>query len=174
MLDTGRKKIKLFSNAIAALIPFLFFSLSYLMPTQQKDFMNGGIASLVMTVIYFVFQKRQWAKRFYATLFFFPAIFFFKKDLWWLALLLIVLFILYTIATSEKKIMFDPTQIKLDPPFGKTFKWFELQNAILKDGLLTLDFKNNKLLQTIILDDLNELETKQFNDFCSERLKAQG
>ena len=52
----------------------------------------------------------------------------------------------------------------------RIIEWHELTNVIKRDDLLTLDFKNNRLLQVQILnaDDISENE---FNQFCLQQLK---
>jgi hypothetical protein len=45
--------------------------------------------------------------------------------------------------------------------------WDEFSNIILKDNLLTLDFKNNKLLQLTISEGDNKIDEYSFNIFCS-------
>jgi hypothetical protein len=47
--------------------------------------------------------------------------------------------------------------------------WNELQNMIVKDGMLTIDFKNNKILQTEI-ESNQALNEKEFNEFCRKHL----
>ncbi len=44
-------------------------------------------------------------------------------------------------------------------------EWSGFNNIILKDNLLTLDFKNNKLLQLNITE--NNVDENSFNTFCS-------
>ena len=44
-------------------------------------------------------------------------------------------------------------------------EWSGFNNIILKDNLLTLDFKNNKLLQLNIVE--NKVDENTFNTFCS-------
>jgi hypothetical protein len=46
-----------------------------------------------------------------------------------------------------------------------------LNNAILKDGILTIDFKNNRVLQAEIEDRMNDVNEVEFNDFCRQQLK---
>lgn len=59
-------------------------------------------------------------------------------------------------------------RIVINTIFRKYYKWDLLENVVLKDGLLTLDFRNNKIIQReIILQDINE---KEFNSFCKEQL----
>ena len=45
--------------------------------------------------------------------------------------------------------------------------WDEFNNIILKDNLLTLDFKNNKLLQLTIIENETMVDEGSFNHFCS-------
>lgn len=49
----------------------------------------------------------------------------------------------------------------------KVFEWSSIQNVILKDALLTLDFKNDKIHQYDINEAVNEDE---FNSFCKSCL----
>jgi len=48
-----------------------------------------------------------------------------------------------------------------------THLWSEFNNIILKDDLLTLDFKDNKLLQLNIEADETLTDESSFNNFCS-------
>ena len=50
--------------------------------------------------------------------------------------------------------------------FVKSYYWSEFSNVILKDELLTLDFKNNRLIQLSI--DVNSMPVNEieFNEFC--------
>ncbi len=59
-------------------------------------------------------------------------------------------------------------RIVVNTIFRKYYNWNLLSNVILKDGLLTLDFKNNKIIQREIhMQNVNE---KEFNSFCKEQL----
>ncbi|MES2893814.1 MAG: hypothetical protein V4725_17470 [Bacteroidota bacterium] len=44
--------------------------------------------------------------------------------------------------------------------------WSELNNLVLKDNLLTLDFNNNKLLQLSTLESQPPIAAEEFNGFC--------
>ncbi|MEO5892804.1 MAG: hypothetical protein ABIQ31_21320 [Ferruginibacter sp.] len=47
------------------------------------------------------------------------------------------------------------------------YQWNEFSNIILKDNLLTIDFKNNKLIQVSIDESKMTIDEKEFNEFCS-------
>ena len=57
------------------------------------------------------------------------------------------------------------------PSFPKRkIQWNELNNIILKDGLFTIDFKNDNLIQQMIEDRAGSINEKEFNEFCQQQL----
>ena len=53
----------------------------------------------------------------------------------------------------------------------KTYEWASFNNVILKDNLLTLDFKNNKVLHMEI-EEKQGFDVSRFNEFCGTRIYA--
>lgn len=52
---------------------------------------------------------------------------------------------------------------------NKKYSWQDFSNIVLKDNLLTLDFKNNKVMQLEI--EINfPVDEGQFNEFCETRI----
>ena len=50
-------------------------------------------------------------------------------------------------------------------------EWSELANVIKRDDLLTLDFKNNRLMQVQIIN-ADDIPENEFNQFCRQQLAA--
>jgi hypothetical protein len=50
------------------------------------------------------------------------------------------------------------------------FPWAEMDNVILKDNLLTIDFKSNKIIQVEIVEPARGVDETEFNLFCNELL----
>lgn len=48
------------------------------------------------------------------------------------------------------------------------YQWREFSNVVLKDHLLTLDFKNNKLLQVNIDETQAPVDEGAFNEYCKK------
>jgi hypothetical protein len=89
---------------------------------------------------------------------------------WWISVIMVMLFYLYSLSKRKLKVNF--TDQIIYPSFPKRIiQWNELNNVILKDGLLTIDFKNNKIIQQLIKFP-NPINEKEFNDFCREQLKS--
>lgn len=65
----------------------------------------------------------------------------------------------------------DTTGIVLPTIFSnRRFGWNEMKNVILRNDLLTLDFKNNKILQLEVLDDISPSQTADMNTFFQQRI----
>ena len=92
----------------------------------------------------------------------------------------LLLGILYVIAgiserflSSNIEIGFSDQQIVRKGITTKTYAWNELKNVIIKDDLLTIDFKNNTLLQAYTDDQEDEeydVKDEEFNEYCRKRL----
>lgn len=65
---------------------------------------------------------------------------------------------------------FDPDGIVINTFPKKYFPWIAIQNAIIKDDVITIDFKNNKLIQKDINEPVSETITNEFNQFCKEQI----
>ena len=68
------------------------------------------------------------------------------------------------------EIAFDPAGIVINTFPKKHYPWNAIQNAIIKDDVITIDFKNNKLLQKDINEPVSASTTQEFNTFCREQI----
>lgn len=55
----------------------------------------------------------------------------------------------------------------------KQFGWSEIRNALIKDNILTIDFKSNKLSQKEIQDSVPKETEMEFNAFCKMYLPSE-
>jgi hypothetical protein len=89
----------------------------------------------------------------------------------WLVLPFFIFALLEAQAKYPLEIGFYSGGVVLNSLFKKKFTWNSLQSVILKDGLLTLDFMNNKLIQKEVLDDDEpDASEDEFNDYCRGKL----
>lgn len=91
----------------------------------------------------------------------------------WLFLPFIFLALLEHQVKFPLEIGFSETQIVMNTIFKKRYTWAQLSNVMLRDGLLTMDFANNRLLQRQIEEDEDDDDAseEEFNQFCREQLK---
>jgi hypothetical protein len=85
------------------------------------------------------------------------------------ALMLLVIYILYMLATRRFLVSINNRNIVYTTFPKRKIGWNELNNVLIKDGLLTIYFKNDKLLQNETEGDDNFNE-KEFNEFCRQQL----
>lgn len=92
----------------------------------------------------------------------------------WVAAVFFILFFLEHQTKRPLEIGFDLDRIVINSLIRRRYAWTDLSNVVLKDGLLTLDFKNNKLLQKEVADDEDEddADEEEFNMYCRQRLSA--
>jgi hypothetical protein len=89
----------------------------------------------------------------------------------WMIIPFFILGLLEAQAKYPLEIGFYSEGIVLNSLFGKRFPWSSLQSVMLKDGLLTLDFIDNKLIQKEVLDDDDpDAPEDEFNDYCRSKL----
>ena len=74
---------------------------------------------------------------------------------------------------SSPSISFDSKQVVLNGYFKKnTYSWESFSNVMIKDQLLTLDFKSNRLLQLMVEEEEKGIPETEFNLFCKSNLSG--
>ncbi len=92
---------------------------------------------------------------------------------YWVSIPVCIVTILNSFIKKIFRFSFFADAVRIDSFPARTMQWAHLQNLVLKDGLLTIDFKNNHIIQSEIL--LLRPETKSeadFNEFCQSQLIA--
>jgi hypothetical protein len=89
----------------------------------------------------------------------------------WLVLPFFLLAFLEIQAKYPLEIGFSTEGIVINSLFRKKFPWSSFQTVLLKDGMLTLDFSNNRIFQKEVLDDDQpDASEDEFNDYCRSKL----
>ncbi|HMH21577.1 MAG TPA: hypothetical protein VK563_07370 [Puia sp.] len=89
----------------------------------------------------------------------------------WLSAFFVLFVFLEYQAKYPLEIGFSADRVVINTLIKRRFDWSFFSNVILKDGLLTLDFKNNRLFQKEVMDDEeSDADEDEFNDYCRERL----
>jgi hypothetical protein len=89
----------------------------------------------------------------------------------WLFLPFVFFALLEAQAKYPLEIGFYSDGIVINTLFKKKISWAAMESVILKDGLLTLDYKDNSLIQKEVLDDDEpDADEDEFNDYCRSKL----
>ena len=85
---------------------------------------------------------------------------------------------LYAIAALiERQVKFpaeigvDDTGITFNSLPAKSYTWHEIDNMVLKDDIITIEFKNNKIYQKETEADVSAALEREFNTYCSAKLR---
>ncbi|HXB09514.1 MAG TPA: hypothetical protein VNW04_20450 [Puia sp.] len=92
----------------------------------------------------------------------------------WVGILFLLLVFLEYQTRRPLEIGFDYDRVVINTLIRQQFDWRAFNNVILKDGLLTLDFKSNRLIQREVADDDegDDADEEEFNAWCRTRLAA--
>lgn len=90
----------------------------------------------------------------------------------WLIFVFALLALLEYQAKRAPEIGFASDHIVFNGLIKKKCNWSAIHNIILKDGLITIDFKNNRLLQKELESGDNEASEQEFNEWCRRMLDS--
>ncbi|MEP7164149.1 MAG: hypothetical protein ABI741_05610 [Ferruginibacter sp.] len=149
LINAPDKKIKITSalGAVLSLVPIIIFLFNLYL--KRVIVYRTEISFILLSILWFLFGKYLFA----ISVLCFAAIGFY---------------------TSKKfKVIFSAEKI-LYPSFPvKTILWTDTNNVMLKDNVLTIDLKNNKLIQAVIeKGSADEIDEKEFNEFCLQQITA--
>jgi hypothetical protein len=170
------KKYDLISqlSLIVAIIIFLFFLFNN---TDAWIWYSLPVVIITTQIIYNIFERRKGEIVGYRISFFIAALGFIllpEKSLF--TILLTVLYIIPLFLERQIKfpeeIGFDDEGITINTFSKKYYPWSLINNVVLKDGLLTIDYKDNRLFQKEIEEQVSPVLESEFNEFCRSKLEA--
>ena len=132
--------------------------------------------AILITAVYTVFTIMEWISKkalpdfWHRSIFGTCALVWMKEGFWWLSIMLLIFILLDFIAHKKLVVHITDKTIVVPYIFQKEVDWNEVNNVILKDGLLTIDFKNNTLFQQLVLNSDEDINEKEFNEFCKQQL----
>jgi apolipoprotein N-acyltransferase len=137
---------------------------------------SAAFLSLIILAIYFLLQWNYIRKGKQA--FFFNEFIFFILGICWINLenyyavaINFVIGVLFYLAVQKLSVFVSGKGVTINFFPKKEYSWSQFSNVVLKDGLLTLDFKNNKLFQGEIEEEKG-INEREFNSFAITELKS--
>ena len=137
---------------------------------------SAAFLSLAILAVYFLLQWNYIRKG--RQSFFFNEFIFFILGICWINLenyyavaINFVIGVLFYMAVQKLSIFISSKGVTINFFPKKEYDWDVFSNVVLKDGLLTLDFKNNKLFQGEIEDE-KTINEREFNSFAVTELKS--
>ena len=91
------------------------------------------------------------------------------ENYWLFAAMLVLAFLDFNVRKKPVVNFFDD-RIELNAFPKRTYQWEQMANVILKDRILTLDFKDDRLMQPEIDEESWKVEEEAFNLFSQQHL----
>lgn len=88
-----------------------------------------------------------------------------------IVLTIAIFFANFVLTRKSQAIFSNENIIIFKSLFKKIYNWAEVENAVLKDRLLSVDFKNNNLIQIEISPESFAIDEATFNQFCLHQLE---
>lgn len=157
----------------------LFLAIVVLMESALTPFSYNAVfpitivALIIGWVAYTFVRKRNGKTAYFRIAMLFAAwglMMTFTMPFTWIAAVYVIAAVAEKQVKFPREVAFDEEEVVFNTFPRSHYHWSEFSNVLLKDGLLTIDFKNNKLLQKEIDSHVSPQLEKDFNDFCKERI----
>lgn len=171
-LRNEKKKLYQRMGLLLSLINFFGLLIVLFPKAEEKGFQMVIYASIPVYALYWFYRAkfhkkaRAWERIEYPI-----ALIWLVSPYPWMTAVFIALQLLYQLSVGDLPVRVAPEGITYGNRFARTFSWKELSNVVLKDGLLTLDFKSNRLFQQYISEESRVTE-QDFNGYCQQQLAA--
>ncbi|MBX3241585.1 MAG: hypothetical protein KIT80_11415 [Chitinophagaceae bacterium] len=161
-----------FISILICLICWLFFVFYSIIHQQFLSVLFIGSFLIPFLVARTILSRRQNKHlTFKHPLFACGMLWLFVPGMRWIALFFIVFILFDHQSRQSLEIGVSDERIVINTFFRKRYAWNEFSNVILRDNLLTLDFKNNRILQREIIPERSDVVEEEFNRFCREQLQ---
>ena len=169
----GTYKILTILISVINIVGFIYLSPNVADDSNAHILLVIGVSSTATPLTMYFFFKKGRESNFFQMLF----SFFIASIFWMLLGFYLMSFLLFTFALTgmlalrKLNVEFDKRLISYPSFPRKKIMWNEVSNLILKDNILTIDLKNNKLIQHTIKENENkDLDETAFNTFVQQQL----
>lgn len=139
-------------------------------PLQNWRLFGIIIYTVIFSILFFIRSEREKKTLIVITFVLIITAWFFMNE-WLPAIINLITGLLFLISTRKLEIKVKK-EIIFYPSFPvQKISWNELNNIILKDGLLTIDLKNNKVYQ-LYPEETKPVDEAAFNLFCKQMLQS--
>lgn len=131
-----------------------------------------GFYAMLSTVYYFYRKHPKASETFSLVMALLYANFWFQQVGIIAVLVFAAVYLMVTVVKGKRtEVFFKDEGVHLVRVFKTVvFPWTEMDNVILKDNLLTIDLKSNKIIQVEIMENSRMVDEAEFNLFCKEHI----
>jgi hypothetical protein len=129
-------------------------------------------AYFILTAAFFLLKNKLKLNIYQHIVFGLMILFWLMQTAWLPAIICItaIVFAYKIVKTKSKAVFSTENIIVIKSLFKKVHIWAAIENVVLKDNLLSIDFKDNQLMQIEIANESTLIDEKNFNQFCKQQL----
>lgn len=162
-------------STILLLLSFVFFCYTlYIIRvmTKQTIFLSVMTAGIVGWWIYCYWRQQQGKTAYYRIgLLMAAAGWAVMMSGWnWISILLLITALIEKQVKFPQEVAFDDNGIVMNTLPKKRYTWSAVKNVVWKDGILTIDLRNNKLIQRETSTEPAGNDEPEFNEFCRSQV----
>jgi hypothetical protein len=165
----SNKRVDWISKLMLLITVAIFIANTVLYPGKHNIRPMIACLLIIAWLIFCYTQERRGVQPYFRFALFIAAVGWLSYDKGiWLSLVYLIAAVLERFVKFPEEIAFDETEVVMNSFPKKRYQWSELNNVVLKDGLLTIDFKNNKLIQRIVDSEVDLKVEGEFNQWVSK------
>lgn len=173
VLKNKSKKVLEQTGWLFSLFSLLLFSYSIYLEPDHKFLYVFFVLIVSMLLINVINKKQQRSVRFFPLLIAAGIGILSSTDMPAIGILFLIAALLERRTSAKKEIGFSDHGIQFNYNKRRKIEWTDLNNVILRDDLLTIDLKNNSIIQVEVDDEEDadyEVGEDEFNVYCRTQL----
>lgn len=179
LIPLRNEKVILYNRIILLILVIhlaLFGYMAYSL-TNNTDRIICGIAAFLLAVLLLLkkttyFQKKENELIYIALAEMLITPVCFMTGYAWFAVLTVLISTLYFLSRRPLVVQISKEQV-IYPSFPpKKINWSAIDALVLKDGLISINFKNDRLVQQYTETDFSSRQEQEINEFCRQQLNA--
>lgn len=176
VIEIPNERLKTYKKVafIILTLNFLGFGYVFLKTTDDESFI--AVAGLVLNAVpwlYFLLNKKHIKSPLSEFVFILSSFIWVYFGNIWMGIMLL-LFAVMSFFTNKKTIVTVNDECLIYPSFPvKKYLWSQITSVMCKDDILTIDLKDNKLLQLNIEHEFAaDFNSVGFNEWCTKKISA--
>ena len=174
-IEIPNDRLKTYKKVAFIILTLNFLGFGYVFIRTNGNASFISIAALIINAIpwlYFLLNKKHLKPPIIEIIFILSGIIWVYFGNIWMGIMLL-LFAVMSFFTNKKTVVVIDEDGIIYPSFPiKKYSWAEIIQVLCKDDILTIDLKNNKLLQLNIERKFAEsFDAIEFNEFCRLHIK---
>lgn len=173
--NNSQKYVDTFSLLLLMISVAVFIRQAFT-PENTWPFFFPIVAGIVVLIVALNFYRRQKKTRrvSYSSALFVAAIGWaaIPSFLHWLVIPFVLLGLIERTAKLPLEVGFSDDRVVINTLIRRRYKWADFNNIVLKDDLLTLDLKDNRVIQRETIDEEGDADEDEFNNYCEKQLRA--